>query len=452
MIASLKCCSWRLIRALPLIALGLAHCPAAFAQSELNRPGPPAHPTPQQAGSNRAIDIARMLVLDASGSMWKNVEQNNDKSPRRAELAAQFVGTFTAQLATERNQHKLGMVRLGYQYSWLNRTIPRETLCKDVELVVPPLETAAQAQGRVARESGFGRSVDDNDYNPKGQTPLELAIESAANAAPPDGGTLVVVTDLEPDDKCLPDPCGPDGQPIAKLQRLLKTRKVNIRYVIAAGLIGAIGERAKRFAACFGAEYRVLETLDQADKLGAEVARHLMDEAPPPAVAVHGSLKITVQDEDGRKLDVPLGGQIDLKQKNTGASVLHAPGQMAADPGHYESSLQIGTTRLQVDDAEVSPNHQTEIAFVLAPANLRIRLIDSDGLPIDNEPNTVWEIEANPSQPQNRIMRFKGTFLNQMLPAGSYSVRVYASGREFDKNITLAPAQQLEISVKIGPS
>lgn len=174
--------------------------------------------------------------------------------------------------------------------------------------------------------------------------------------------------------------------------------------------------------------------------------------APPPAVAVHGSLKITVQDEDGRKLDVPLGGQIDLKQKNTGASALHAPGQMAADPGHYESSLQIGTTRLQVDDAEVSPNHQTEIAFVLAPANLRIGLIDSDGLPIDNEPNIVWEIEANPSQPQNRIIRVKGTFLNQMLPAGSYSVRVYASGREFDKNITLAPAQQLEISVKIGPS
>jgi hypothetical protein len=428
----------RFVRALLLIALGLMLGGIAFAQAPL------IGRTPPQPGARNTADTARTIVIDASGSMWKNVDGQNN----RAELAAQFVGTLTARLATEEPQHKLGLVRLGYQYSWLDRSIPRDTLCRDVELVVPPQATAAQAQGRVAAESGFGRKVDDDDYNPKGQTPLALAIEQAADASPP-GGTLVVVTDLEKDDVCLPDPCGPDGRPIPRLQRLLQEKNIRIRYVIAAGLIGAIGERARHFAACFGAEYRVLENLDQARTLGDEVGGHLMAEATPRPVP-RGLITVAVQDAQGRELGVPSGGQLDVHENNTTTPILHAPGQVSADLGRYESSLQVGSTRLQVHDAEVSAGGRTEIAFVLAPATLRIRLVDSDALAITDEPNAVWEIAANPSQPQNHTIRVKGTFLNQALPAGSYRVRVYTATHEFNKDVTLAAGEELDASINIG--
>src|SRR4051794_2182392 len=51
---------------------------------------------------------SRMLVIDASGSMWNVVGERN--SPRRAQLAAKFVETMTMQLAGESNQRSLGMV------------------------------------------------------------------------------------------------------------------------------------------------------------------------------------------------------------------------------------------------------------------------------------------------------------------------------------------------------
>jgi hypothetical protein len=433
------------VRTLFVAALGFALSTAVLAQSS---PNTSALPWPKPIADSVAT---RMLVLDASGSMWKNVDDKN--SPLRAELAAKFVETFTTQLANERTQRNLGMVRLGYQYSWLDKAIPEKTLCSDVEVVVPPA-SASQVRDKIAYQSGVGRKVANNDYAPKGQTPLKLAIEKAAYAAPPGGATLVVVTDLESDEKCVPDPCAENGKPIPSLEALLRERNIRIRYVIAAGLLGSIGDRAKRFASCFGAEYKVLDDLDQAGKLGTEVGLNLIRETPRPSVAVQppparGTIRVELQDADGQRVEAPPRSQLEVRRSDATAPLLSSPGQEVTEPGQYESSLSVGSRRWQIGDVAVLADRQTDIAFVVSAGILRMRLIDTDLRTIDTQSDTVWEISPQPGQAPRPTLRFKGARMNQALPAGSYHVNIYTGTEAIPQDITIEAGQELNVDVRV---
>jgi hypothetical protein len=430
------------VRALLLAVHGLLMCSPGFAQ-----PNPASvAPDPKPIADQRTT---RMLVLDASGSMWNNV---GDKlAPLRAQLAAKFVEMFTAQLAGESTPRNLGMVRLGYLYDWKDRT-NRDKLCNDVEVVVKP-GSASQVRDKIAYESGVGRNVSSEDYNPKGYTPLTLAIEQAANAAPPEGATLVVVTDLDAQDKnCVPDPCADNGRPIPSLEALLRERHIRIRYVIAAGLIGSIGERARRFATCFGAEYRLLDGLDQAGKLGIEVGLNLIREVPQPAVAapVHrGTILVELQNANGQKMDAPPGSQLEVRRPRATAPLMRLPGEEIADPGHYESSLSVGDRRWKVADVEVSADRKTDIAYVIADGILRMSLVDTDFRPIDNEFNTVWEISSTPGPATQPVLRVKGPRMSQALPAGRYHISIFTSTAVVPKDVTIEAGQELNVTIPL---
>jgi len=432
--------------AVAVALLGSALSAAAFAQPA------PGGTVARQPAAN--LPGSRMLVIDASGSMWNVVGERN--SPRRAQLAARFVDKMTMQLAGESTQRSLGMVRLGYQYDWHDQAISREKQCSDVELAVQPGD-ASQVRDRIGYESGVGRSIAPNDYNPKGRTPLKLAIERAAYAAPAGGATLVVVTDLESDEICLPDPCGPDGQPLASLQALFKARNIRIRYVIAAGLVGAIGERARRFAACFGAEYKVLSNLEEADRLGTLVGRSLIDEAPKPPVTAaalpvsppppRGTIAVKLQDPAGQNVQAPGGSVLELRRPDAATPLLKAPGQETAEPGRYESSLSIGSRQWKIGDVEVSADRKTDVTYVISAGILRMQLVDTDYRRIDNEPDTVWEI-AGAAGEQSTI-RVKGTRLNQALPPGSYHVKIYTDAEIIPRDVKVEAGQETSLEVQV---
>jgi hypothetical protein len=397
---------------------------------------PPSRPSPPDHRVNR------ILVLDASGSMWNNV--SDASSPRRAELAAKFVDLFATQLAGESVQRTLGMIRLGYQYPWLGGANSKEKLCSDVEVVVKPA-IASQVRGQVAFESGVGRKMTADDYNPKGYTPLRLAIERAADAAPPEGATLVVVTDLDSKDTNCEDPCI-NGKPIPELQALLDRRHIRIRYVIAAGLIGAIGERARQFAACFGAEYRLLDDLGAAERIGTEVGLKLIDETPLP-VSTRGSISLELQDASGQKVPTPPGSQLDVRRSKSSTSILRAPGQQVTDAGSYEATLSFGGRKWPVD-AVVSADRRTDIAYVIADGILRITLVDSDFRPIDKGSDIVWEIRPA-SGTTTQPTRLKGPRMNQVLPVGRYHVSIYTNTATVQKDVTVDAGQESNIEIQV---
>lgn len=417
---------------------GLMLSTAAVAQTD------PPTVTARNAGP------ARMLVLDASGSMWIRLKEKDKRTPRRAELAAQFVDAFTAELAKETPQRKLGMVRLGYQHSWLDKTMPPdtrvETLCSDVEVVVRPHSDAAQVRNDLAHEAGVGRVVKTTDYHPKGFTPLALAIERAAMAAPAGGAKLVVVTDLDDNDRDCPDPCGYGRRLDERLKRLLARRKIRVRYVIAAGLVGGIGKRAEQIARCFGADFEVLENLDQARRIGIAVGKRLIAEER----AARGAIMVALQDAGGQPVDLPAGGSVEVRRKNAPTGLLSSPGGATVKPGTYGTSLQLGDRRWDLD-AVVAAGRTTDVTFIIAPAILQASLVDSDKRPIENALDVVWEIEAAPGQPARSARRVKGARLNQALPAGKYLIKVHTSTRKGETTMTLEAGKEYDEEIQVDP-
>jgi Ca-activated chloride channel family protein len=94
-----------------------------------------------------------MLVFDASGSMWGQLEDQH-----KIEIAREAVGNMIADWPSEMD---LGLVAYGHR---------REGDCRDIEVVFPPQPLDPQT---------FQASV--NQLNPRGKTPLTDAVVLAAN-------------------------------------------------------------------------------------------------------------------------------------------------------------------------------------------------------------------------------------------------------------------------------
>lgn len=120
-----------------------------------------------------------MIVLDASGSMWGQIDGKS-----KMEIARETLGGVLRSVPKE---SELGLMVYGHR---------DKGSCSDIELVVP----AAAGTGEAI--SSFA-----NGINPKGKTPISDAVRQAAQSLryTEDKATVVLVTDgLE---TCQADPC-----------------------------------------------------------------------------------------------------------------------------------------------------------------------------------------------------------------------------------------------------
>ncbi|MEP5753660.1 MAG: VWA domain-containing protein, partial [Nitratireductor sp.] len=120
-----------------------------------------------------------VIVLDASGSMWGQI----DGKPK-LEIARETLSDVLTTLPVEL---ELGLMAYGHR---------EKGNCKDIELIVEP---AAGAAPRIAEAAGGLRFL--------GKTPLSAAVERAAEALryTEDKATVVLITDgIE---TCNADPC-----------------------------------------------------------------------------------------------------------------------------------------------------------------------------------------------------------------------------------------------------
>lgn len=129
--------------------------------------------------SQIAIADNAILVLDASGSMWGQIE-----GKAKIEIARNAVAEM---LKTWPQGHQLGLVAYGHR---------SKGDCADIETLLPiaPLN-AAVFQAQV------------NGLNPKGMTPISAAVQHAAAAlkSSEEKATLILVSDGE--ETCKVDPC-----------------------------------------------------------------------------------------------------------------------------------------------------------------------------------------------------------------------------------------------------
>lgn len=184
-----------------------------------------------------------VVVLDASGSMWGQIDGRS-----KIEIARETIAKVLPSVSKET---ELGLMVYGHR---------DKGSCSDIELVVPP------AKGTEAEIVDFV-----NGITPKGKTPLTQAVREAADALKytEEKATVVLVTDgLE---TCEADPCA--------LAAELESKGVDFTaHVVGFGLTEEEGSKVSCLAEGTGGQYL------QASDAGQLVAALAATVVVPPTI------------------------------------------------------------------------------------------------------------------------------------------------------------------------
>lgn len=184
-----------------------------------------------------------IIVLDASGSMWGQI----DGKPK-IEIARQSLRTVLQSLPADR---ELGLMAYGHR---------QKGSCEDIELVVPP---AAGTAGAITAAADSIKAL--------GKTPLTAAVRKAAEALKytEEKATVILITDGR--ESCNADPCA--------LGKELKAAGVDfIAHVVGFGLTAEEGRQVACLAENTGGKY-----IQATDAAGLEEAlKQTVAEKPAP--------------------------------------------------------------------------------------------------------------------------------------------------------------------------
>jgi len=226
------------------------------------------------SGSALGADRA-MIVLDASGSMWGQIDGKTKIEIARETLAG-VLGSVSGEL-------ELGLIAYGHR---------RKGDCRDIELLVPAAAGTGPAIGAAAVE-----------LQPKGKTPLSEAVVQAAESLKyiEDKATVILITDgLE---TCDQDPC-------AVADSLAASGVDFTTHVVGFGLSEEEGRQVACLAENTGGRYFSAE---DAEQLGAALTETVTAAAEPepvpePAPELEATLSAPEQVEQAAMFEVAWEG------------------------------------------------------------------------------------------------------------------------------------------------
>ncbi|WP_350334920.1 vWA domain-containing protein [Coralliovum pocilloporae] len=204
-----------------------------------------------------------ILVLDASGSMWGQID-----GKAKIEIARETISDVLGNIPQDR---AVGLMAYGHRH---------KNQCDDIELVMPPQKNIGAA---IRNEV--------NAIKPKGKTPLTLAVREAANhlGYEDKAATVVLVTDgLE---TCNQDPC-------ALGHELEKSGTNFTTHVIGFGLSEEEGKQVSCLADNTGGQYlAAADASTLSDALNATVVAAAEPAPQPEPEPVRPAAKSVFLDE-----------------------------------------------------------------------------------------------------------------------------------------------------------
>lgn len=286
-----------------------------------------------------------LLVFDASGSMWGQID-----GVTKIEIARAAVGTISQGFAPDQT---VGLMAYGHR---------RKGDCADIEILVEPAPGSAGAIAAAV-----------NQLQPKGKTPLSQAVVQAAEALKytENQATVVLITDGV--ETCEQDPC-------AVATELAQLGVDFTAHVVGFGLSAEQGKQLSCMADITGGRYLPAadaESLNQAlqEVVLATEEPDIVVELPtaqvnPPTepVVIGGGFAVEWSGPGG-ELDyldvVPAGdervyGELAYQWANTGSPAsLRAPGQAGEYAVRYiwqgpKQKHILATAPLHVTDSDVS--------------------------------------------------------------------------------------------------
>ena len=214
-----------------------------------------------------------MIILDASGSMWGQI---NGKT--KIQIARE---TLSSILGKAPKDLELGLIAYGHR---------RKGDCKDIETLVGP------GKGRI-------NSIIDqaNKIKPKGKTPLSTAVKKAAESLryQEDKATVILVTDGV--ETCNVDPCA--------LAKELEEFGVDFTtHVVGFGLSKKQGQQVACLAKNTGGKYiQANNKQELTDALQVTVTKKPEPQKKPQTAAVPNPLFISLYSGNDKSYQHPIG-------------------------------------------------------------------------------------------------------------------------------------------------
>lgn len=361
-----------------------------------------------------------IIVLDASGSMWGQIEGR-----AKLEIAREALGSVLSSLdpATE-----IGLMAYGHR---------EKGSCTDIELVVPPA-------------AGTGKAIIDaaNAMQFLGKTPLSAAVKLAAEELKytEEAATVILITDgIE---TCEADPCA--------LGSALEAAGVNFTtHIVGFGLTDEEGRAVACLAENTGGKYIQASdagALVEALKTTVVVAEPVPEPAPvakpepEPVAAVEFNLMPTavfaaegdpVPDEEGMVWEVNLINADGTTGENL--TIEYGDPQLNLDPGTYRliGKLDEATAEMDVTvtaDAAATPVLNLNAGRVIIHPKLDATAPVEDGAAVqltlsDGDTTTYY-----------------GT-TDTVVPAGEMPVRVTIGNAMVEQLVTVVASNTTELDI-----
>jgi Ca-activated chloride channel family protein len=277
-----------------------------------------------------------ILVLDASGSMWGQIEGRS-----KVEIARDVMGSLLDDLPAER---RLGLMAYGHH---------RRGDCSDIELIAPVGADREQIRSTV------------NRLNALGMTPISESVRRAAEELryTEQKATVILVSDGE--ETCSADPC--------EVGAALEAAGVDF----TAHVIGfdITDEKAKADLQCLadttGGRFVLASN---ADELSAALEETVIEEPAPAPVDVRPA-RLTLQAtelEDGPVVEAGLAWTV--TKAGDGASIYMSPAEgegvveTEIEPGIYDVAVVRGADGQQAQGrALIEPEENETLTLVLNP-------------------------------------------------------------------------------------
>ena len=371
-----------------------------------------------------------IIVLDASGSMWGQI----DGRPK-VDIARETLRTVLQSVPADM---ELGLMAYGHR---------EKGSCADIELVVPPAAGSAPAITSAADTMKF-----------LGKTPLTAAVRQAAEALKytEEKSTVILITDgIE---TCEADPCA--------LGRELESAGVDFTaHVVGFGLTAEEGREVACLAENTGGRYlQASDAAGLADALTATVVAPPVEAAPEPAPAPEPPPVVAEPAPEPAKPEfnftpslvmaaggAPLGDEGQAWEISKAKADGSAGDYVATEYGLYKGSLEPGdyVVRARLGEARTDQALKIEAGQVYAPVfdlnagTLVVRPRPSEGADVDNGATVFVDFPGEGD----------GTYYGQtemVLPAGEQKLVVRIGKGEVSETFALAAGQTVEKDIVVG--
>jgi Ca-activated chloride channel family protein len=365
-------------------------------------------------GADRTI-----IILDASGSMWGQI----DGKPK-LEIARQSLRTVLQSLPADR---EVGFMAYGHR---------EKGSCEDIELIVPPAAGTAGAITTAADSMKF-----------LGKTPLTAAVRQAAEALKytEDKATVVLITDgLE---TCNADPCA--------LGKELKASGVDFTaHVVGFGLTADEGRQVACLAENTGGKY--IQATDAAgleDALKQTVAEKPAPEpkpapAPEPAKVEFNLAPTMTLAEGNLDITTDIGQSWVLYKANADGgrgdyvSTEYGAWKGNAEPGKYVLVAKVG--HVEHDQAvTIDAGKVAAPRYVLDAGTLIVRAHASEGSEIAD--GAAIQVKY----PGDGTTTYYGQ-MKAVFPAGEQEITVKVGEGTATETVTLKAGETIEKDIAVG--